>query len=165
MTAQPLLPRNAPFTPEDIDALNSVVARTTPQQRAWLAGFFAGFEAAQAGGAQPQAAVASKPRQALTVLYASESGNAEALAMRTKKLAQKHGLDAKVVDFADADLRVLSKAKNLIVFASTWGEGDPPSRAVDFYTALMSEPHRASRRAFRRPGAGRHGLRAVLRHR
>jgi sulfite reductase (NADPH) flavoprotein alpha-component len=24
-----------------------------------------------------------------------------------------------------------------MVFASTWGEGDPPSRAVDFYTALM----------------------------
>ena len=137
MTAQPLLPKNAPFTPEDIDALNSVVARTTPQQRAWLAGFFAGFEAAQAGGAPPQAAVAAKPRQALTVLYASESGNAEALAMRTKKLAQKHGLDAKVVDFADADLAVLSKAKNLMVFASTWGEGDPPGRAVDFYAALM----------------------------
>ena len=77
--------------------------------------------------------------QALTVLYASESGNAEALAMRTKKLAQKHGLDAKIVDFADADFAVLSKAKNIIVFASTWGEGDPPSRAVDFYTSLMSD--------------------------
>lgn len=138
MTAQPLLPKNAPFTPEDIDALNSVVARTTPQQRSWLAGFFAGFEAAQAG-AQPQAAVAAKPRQALTVLYASESGNAEALAMRTKKLGQKHGLDARVVDMADADLDVLTKTKNLIVFASTWGEGDPPGRAVDFYKALMGD--------------------------
>ncbi len=136
MTAQPLLPKNAPFTPEDIDALNSVVARTTPQQRAWLAGFFAGFEAAQSG-AQALPAVAAKPRQALTVLYASESGNAEALAMRTKKMAQKHGLDARIVDFADADLGVLTKAKNLMVFASTWGEGDPPSRAVDFYNALM----------------------------
>lgn len=138
MTAQPLLPKNAPFTPEDIDVLNSVVARTTPQQRAWLAGFFAGFEAAQAG-AQPQPAAAAKPRQALTVLYASESGNAEALALRTKKLAQKHGLDARVVDFADAELSVLTKAKNLMVFASTWGEGDPPSRAVDFYNALMGD--------------------------
>lgn len=138
MTAQPLLPKNAPFTPEEIDALNSVVARTTPQQRAWLAGFFAGFEAAQAGGAA-QPAAAPKPRQPLTVLYASESGNAEALALRTKKLAQKHGLDAKVIDFADADFATLSKAKNIIVYAATWGEGDPPSRAVDFYTALMSE--------------------------
>ncbi len=138
MTAQPLLPKNAPFTPEEIDVLNSVVARTTPQQRAWLAGFFAGFEAAQAGGAA-QPAAAPKPRLPLTVFYASESGNAEALALRTKKLAQKHGLDAKVIDFADADLATLSKAKNIIVYAATWGEGDPPSRAVDFYNALMSE--------------------------
>ena len=138
MTAQPLLPKNAPFTPEEIDVLNSVVARTTPQQRAWLAGFFAGFEAAQAGGAA-QPAAAPKPRLPLTVFYASESGNAEALALRTKKLAQKHGLDAKVIDFADADLATLSKAKSIIVYAATWGEGDPPSRAVDFYNALMSE--------------------------
>jgi len=138
VTAQPLLPKNAPFTPEEIDALNSVVARTTPQQRAWLAGFFAGFEAAQAGGAA-QPAAAPKPRQPLTVLYASESGNAEALALRTKKLAQKHGLDAKIIDFADADFTTLTKAKNLIVYAATWGEGDPPSRAVDFYNALMSD--------------------------
>ena len=138
MTAQPLLPKNAPFTPEDIDALNSVVARTTPQQRAWLAGFFAGFEAAQSGGQPALPAAAAKPRQSLTVLYASESGNAESLALRSKKLAQKHGLDAKVIDFADADFSVLSKAKNIIVYAATWGEGDPPGRAVDFYNALMS---------------------------
>lgn len=138
MTAQPLLPKNAPFTPEEIDALNSVVARTTPQQRAWLAGFFAGFEAAQTGG-QPQPVAQSKPRQPLLILYASESGNAEALAMRAKKTAQKHGLDARVFDFADADFGVLSKAKNILVFAATWGEGDPPGRAVDFYTALMSD--------------------------
>jgi sulfite reductase (NADPH) flavoprotein alpha-component len=139
VTATPLLPRNAPFLPEEIDILNSVVARTTPQQRAWLAGFFAGFEAALGGGAQPQPVAASKPRAPLTVLYASESGNAEALAMKTKKLAQKHGLEARVFDMADADLSVLAKSKNIVVFASTWGEGDPPSRAVDFYTGLMGD--------------------------
>jgi sulfite reductase (NADPH) flavoprotein alpha-component len=138
VTVAPLLPKNAPFSPEDIDKLNSVVARTTPQQRAWLAGFFAGFEAAQAG-VQPQPVAAAKPRVPLTVLYASESGNAEALAMKTKKLAQKHGLDAKVFDMADVDPSILTKAKNLMVFAATWGEGDPPSRAVDFYQALMSD--------------------------
>jgi sulfite reductase (NADPH) flavoprotein alpha-component len=138
VTAAPLLPKNAPFAPEDIDMLNKVVARTTPQQRSWLAGFFAGFEAAQ-GGHQAQAAPAAKPRVPLTVLYASESGNAEALAQKTKKLAQKHGLDAKVFDMADVDMSILTKAKNLIVFAATWGEGDPPSRAADFYEALMGD--------------------------
>jgi len=138
VTAIPLLPKNAPFSSEDIDILNGVVARTTPQQRSWLAGFFAGFEAAQ-GGQQPQAVAAAKPRVPLTVLYGSESGNAEALAMKTKKLAQRHGLDARVFDMADVEVSVLAKAKNLMVFASTWGEGDPPSRAIDFHEALMGD--------------------------
>lgn len=138
MTATPLLPKNAPFSPEEIDMLNKVVARTTAQQRSWLAGFFAGFEAAQGGGAA-QAAVAAKPRAPLTILYASESGNCENLALKAKKTAQKHGLDAKVFDMADADMALLAKSKNVLVFAATWGEGDPPARAVDFYAALMSD--------------------------
>lgn len=138
MTATPLLPRNAPFLPEEIDMLNKVVARTTPQQRSWLAGFFAGFEAAQGGGLA-QAVPAAKPRAPLTILYASESGNSEALATKAKKAAQKHGLDAKVFDMADADLALLAKAKNIVVIAATWGEGDPPARAIDFYQALMSD--------------------------
>lgn len=36
MTAVPLLPKNAPFSPEEIDVLNKVVSRTTPLQRSWL---------------------------------------------------------------------------------------------------------------------------------
>jgi sulfite reductase (NADPH) flavoprotein alpha-component len=138
VTATPLLPRNAPFLPEEIEMLNKVVARTTPQQRSWLAGFFAGFEAAQ-GGSVGQAVPAARPRAPLTILYASESGNAEALANKAKKAAQKHGLDAKVFDMADADMALLAKAKNIVVFAATWGEGDPPSRVVDFYQTLMSD--------------------------
>ena len=137
MTTTPLLPKNAPFSPEDIDTLNRVVAKTTPVQRSWLAGFFAGFEAAQGGGAQPVAA--TKPRAPLTILYASESGNSESLALKAKKTAQKHGLDGKVFDMADFDLANLAKVKNLVVYAATWGEGDPPGRAIDFYTAFMSD--------------------------
>lgn len=139
MTAVPLLPKNAPFSPEDVDVLNKVVSRTTPLQRSWLAGFFAGFEAAQGGQAAPAPAAAARPRASLTVLYATESGNAEGLAIKAKKAAQKHGLDARVVDMADADMGLLAKAKNLIVYAATWGEGDPPGRAADFYHALMSD--------------------------
>ena len=76
-----------------------------------------------------------------SLLAAAKAGRARylALAGKAKKLAQKHGLDAKVFDMADADLALLSKAKNIVVYAATWGEGDPPSRAVDFYQALMSD--------------------------
>ena len=137
MTAIPLLPKNAPFSPEEISVLNKVVSRTTSLQRSWLAGFFAGFEAAQDAQAAP--ATAARPRASLTVLYATESGNAEGLAIKAKKAAQKHGLDARVIDMADADMGLLAKAKNLIVYAATWGEGEPPGRAADFYHALMSD--------------------------
>jgi len=142
VTAVPFLPKSAPFTAEDIDMLNQLVQRSTPLQRSWLSGFLAGLDAAAMGqpaGLVAQAAPAARPRQPLTILYGSESGNAESLALKTKKLAAKENFDARVVDMADADLAALPKAKNLIVYASTWGEGDPPQRAVDFYKALMSD--------------------------
>ena len=60
--------------------------------------------------------------------------------MKTKKLAQKHGLDARSLRHGRRRHDACSpRRKNLMVFASTWGEGDPPSRAVDFYEALMGD--------------------------
>lgn len=133
-----MLPKNAPFSAEDIKLLNGLVQRTTPMQRSWLSGFFAGLDAAHAGQ-QTQPAAAKGPKTPLLLLYASESGNAESLAFKTKKLAQKMNFDAKVVDMADAELAMLGKAKNIIAFVATWGEGDPPERAADFYGELMSD--------------------------
>ena len=141
MTAVPFLPKNAPFAAEDINVLNQLVQRSTPLQRSWLSGFLAGLDAAhgQPVGAVAPAAPAPRPRQPLTILYGSESGNAETLALKAKKLAAKQNFDVRVVDMADADLATLAKAKNLIVYISTWGEGDPPQRAADFYKAILSE--------------------------
>ena len=135
MTA--LLPKTAPFAPEQIDAINAVVGSSTPLQRSWLAGFLAGVEAA--GGQAAQPAAAARPRVPLTLLYGSESGNTESLALKARKLAQRHGFDARVLDMADADLATLAKAQNLVVFVATWGEGDPPQRAADFYAKLMAD--------------------------
>jgi sulfite reductase (NADPH) flavoprotein alpha-component len=134
------LPKNAPFTAEDIDFLNQLVQRSTPLQRSWLSGFLAGLDAAQgAPSVAAAAAPAQRPRVPLTILYGSESGNSETLALKAKKLAAKLNFDVRVIDMGDADVSVLSKAKNLIVYVATWGEGDPPERAADFYKALMGD--------------------------
>ncbi|MCH9766060.1 MAG: flavodoxin domain-containing protein [Alphaproteobacteria bacterium] len=138
MSAAPLLPKNAPFTADDIKTLNSLVQRTTPLQRSWLSGFFAGIDAAGQGVGAQQAA-SDRPKTPLTILYASESGNAETLALKAKKLAQKQHFDARVTDMADADLELLGKAKNVLAYVATYGEGDPPERAADFYAAMMSD--------------------------
>jgi len=135
VSARPTLPRTAPFTPEQIALLNDVVGKSTAEQRTWLAGFLAGVEAAH--GAAPAPAAPPRAKTPLTILYATESGNSENLAMKARKLAQSRGFDARILDMADAEPAVLAKTKNVIVIAATWGEGEPPQRAQDFYAALM----------------------------
>lgn len=138
MARQNLLPRTAPFGDGERASLDAVLGSATPVQRAWLAGFLAGLDAA---GGQPAAIPAAPPKAAepLTILYASESGNSEALAGNVAKLARKQGFKPKVVDFSDLDLASLPKAGKLIAIAATWGEGEPPARAVRAYGELMGE--------------------------
>ena len=137
MTA--LLPRSAPFSSDEIDTLNRLVGRASPLQRNWLSGFLAGVDAAHGAGAVALPAAPPRAKETLTILFGSETGNAEALALKARKVAQKQGFDARVLDMADANPEKLAKVKNLIVIAATWGEGDPPQRAADFTKALTAE--------------------------
>jgi sulfite reductase (NADPH) flavoprotein alpha-component len=139
MTASPI-PRTAPFADDEIESLNRVVATATPIQRAWLAGFLAGLDA-QAGTAASDAvpAAAAQPAEPLTILYATESGNSEKLAGDVAKSARKLGFKPSLVDMADLDVASLAGVKKLIVIAATWGEGEPPARAIRAYKELMSD--------------------------
>ncbi|HXT78003.1 MAG TPA: flavodoxin domain-containing protein, partial [Acetobacteraceae bacterium] len=137
MQSSPVLPSTAPFAEDQIAALNGVIAVTSVEQRAWLSGFLAGVQAANAPVAVPAAPPAR--RIPLTILFATESGNAEALAAQARKSASKLGFAAKVVDMADVTPAEAAETQNLLVIASTWGEGDPPQRAADFQEALFAE--------------------------
>ncbi|HME26344.1 MAG TPA: flavodoxin domain-containing protein [Acetobacteraceae bacterium] len=132
-----MLPETAPFPADQIVVLNRIMSGTNAEQRTWLSGFLAGYQAATA----PQPVVAAPParRAPLTILFATESGNAEALADAARKAAGKLGFAARVLDMADATPAQLTGAQNLLVIASTWGEGDPPQRAIDFHAALMAD--------------------------
>jgi sulfite reductase (NADPH) flavoprotein alpha-component len=139
MTDRPI-PSTAPFSEEDITLLNRVIAPSSPIQRAWLAGFLAGLDAQAGGGAQAaQPARAAKASEPLTILFATESGNAEKLASDLGKAARKKGFKPNIIDMADLTPEDLTKAKKLLVIAATWGEGDPPARAVHNYEMLMGD--------------------------
>jgi sulfite reductase (NADPH) flavoprotein alpha-component len=133
------IPKTAPFAEEEIDLLNRVVGPASANQRAWLAGFLAGFDAASVGAAAPQLAAPARPAEPLTIVYASESGNSEKLAGDLAKAARKNGLKPTIIDMAELDLSALASAKRLVVIAATWGEGEPPGRVVRAYSELMSE--------------------------
>lgn len=137
MTSPARLPTNAPFPPDAIAALNRVIEHTSPTQRSWLAGFLAGYEAASAPAAAPAAAPVARP--ALTILFATESGNSEALARKAGKDAARLGFAPRVLDASEATPADLARAERLLVIAATWGEGEAPARATDFMTALLAD--------------------------
>jgi sulfite reductase (NADPH) flavoprotein alpha-component len=132
------IPKTAPFSEEDVELLNRVVGPANAVQRAWLAGFLAGVESVT-GVAHVAPAVAPQATEPLTIVFASESGNSEKLAFDMAKSARKLGLKPTVIDMAELELATLTKAKRLIVIAATWGEGEPPGRAVHVYNELMSD--------------------------
>ena len=132
------IPKTAPFSEEDVELLNRVVGPANAVQRAWLAGFLAGVESVT-GVAHVAPAVAPQAAEPLTIVFASESGNSEKLASDMAKSARKIGLKPTVIDMAELELATLTKAKRLILIAATWGEGEPPGRAVHVYNELMSD--------------------------
>jgi sulfite reductase (NADPH) flavoprotein alpha-component len=130
------IPKTAPFQDEEIELLNRVVGIASPVQRAWLAGFLAGLDAANEPGAQQPAALptAAEP---LTIVYVTESGNSERLAMDMAKAARKLSLKPTLIDMAELDVAALAGTKRLVFIAATWGEGEPPARAARVYGELM----------------------------
>src|ERR1700692_4432703 len=135
MTTSPI-PKTAPFAEDEIEILNRVVGPANQVQRAWLAGFLAGLDASSAAS-QPVAA--TRPAEPLTIVFASESGNSEKLANDMAKAARKQGFKPSVIDMADLDVATLAGTRRLIVIAATWGEGDPPARAMRAYADLMGD--------------------------
>ncbi len=133
----PVVPNTAPFAPEQVQWLNSFLPALQPDQLTWLEGFVSGLRAGKAGAPSTLAAPATTPQ--LTVLYGTESGNSESLADQTVKVANKSGFKAKAVSMGDIKPAKLKGVENLLVIVSTWGEGDPPENAVDFYEAFMSD--------------------------
>lgn len=133
------LPTTAPFTYNEIEALSAIVARSNSQQRTWLSGFLAGIDANTNTPALPLTDAEPRVKEKLLVLYASETGNAEALARKARKIAARQGFEARVMDMADATLDELAASRNLLIYVATWGEGDPPQRAQAFYDAVLSE--------------------------
>lgn len=138
------LPENAPFGHEQKVALNALLPTLSGPQALWLSGYFSHL-GQMSGAAASSAAVSSGPATAptaapsapLSILYGSESGNAEALAGRADKAAQAAGFRSAVYDMGDYSPAKLKDEKNVLIIVSTWGEGDPPERAVDFHEFVM----------------------------
>ncbi len=129
---------SSPLQPEQQQLAQQLAAGLGPDQASWLSGFFAGIGFAGGGAVAPASATAAT-KLPLTVLYGSESGNAEQLAGTIQKAAEKKNFKVKVVSMGDVKAADLKKSENLLVVVSTWGEGDPPDAATDYCEEFMAD--------------------------
>ena len=90
-----------------------------------------------AGTSDALAAVFAGDR-ALTILFGSQTGNAAGLAEKTAKLAANYELNANVVDMEGYNPASLVGAKRVLIITSTWGEGEMPDNAEDFWQGVNS---------------------------
>jgi sulfite reductase (NADPH) flavoprotein alpha-component len=136
-TTDPVVPQSAPLAPERVASLNSLLKGLPADHLLWIEGYISGLRARSGAAALAAAAPVAAPE--LTVLYGTESGNSESLADLTVKAAKGKGFKAKAVNMADITVAKLKDIQNLLVIVSTWGEGDPPETASDFYEAFMGD--------------------------
>ena len=115
-------------------------APLTPEQRAWLNGYFVGL-LSNAHGATTDSAPAApeKPLLPLLIGFGSQSGTAEQLAKRISKEAAKNGFAVELHELNAISLEKLSQHSRFLIVTSTWGDGDPPDNALEFWKTLSAD--------------------------
>ncbi len=129
---------NSPFNQEQTELLNRLLPTLTETQSLWLSGYLAAvqsssLQAAPAVEERPApAAVPSIPKE-VTILFGSQTGNAQNLAKKAGKTLEEKGFQVTVSSMSDFKPNNLKKVKNLLIVVSTHGEGDPPDNALTFH--------------------------------
>jgi sulfite reductase (NADPH) flavoprotein alpha-component len=78
-------------------------------------------------------------RRAVTILFASQTGNTEGFAARCAIRLEAAGYAVRLASMDAFDLEEISTARNLLLLASTFGDGDPPDNGASLWAALESD--------------------------
>ncbi|MFG2461909.1 molybdopterin-dependent oxidoreductase [Streptomyces sp. NPDC048523] len=113
----PVLPPDAPFSPE---------------HALWVNGTLAGMYS-RAAATQPSA---TQLRREVVILWASQTGNAEEFAAATAERLKTVGHPASLLGMDEADLGELPPGADLLLITSTFGDGDAPDNGSGFWETL-----------------------------
>ncbi|MEM6696282.1 MAG: sulfite reductase subunit alpha [Pseudomonadota bacterium] len=126
-TKVPYIPEDAPFSAD---------------QKAWLGGFLAGLHSrvVMGGGSAAPVAPGAEPVAVkhLDILYGTQTGTAEMLATDAAEAARAKGFTPRIAEMDDVEMDQLAAMENLIVVISTYGEGEMPDNAQQFWDALSA---------------------------
>ncbi len=134
---------NSPFNQEQVELLNRILPTLTQSQKVWLSGYLAASQSASVSGV-PEELAAQLPAgstgqtisKEVTVLYGSQTGNAQKLAEKAGKTLEERGFQVTISSMSDFKTNSLKKIQNLLIVVSTYGEGDAPDNAQSFHEFL-----------------------------
>ena len=122
-----------PFIPDD--------APFTGDQKSWLAGFLAGLQSAKQMVDQQNvssAATAGQVAPRLDILYGSQTGIAEGIAMDAANVARSQGFNPVVQGMDDVSIEDFVQMEKVIFSVATYGEGEMPDNAELFWQSLSA---------------------------
>ncbi|MEL7027377.1 MAG: flavodoxin domain-containing protein, partial [Pseudomonadota bacterium] len=124
--------KKVPYIPED--------APFSGDQKAWLGGFLAGLHSrvAMGGDAQATAGPAAAAQQPIDILYGTQTGSAEALATDAAEDAKSKGYKPRVAELDEIEMDRLAGMETAVIVVSTYGEGEMPDNAQQFWEALSA---------------------------
>ncbi len=131
----------SPLNDAQLNQLQQTVTQLNAQQLAWVSGYFWGLSQSNALSVPHISAgqTASAASGKLTIIFASQTGNAKGVAQALLKEAQAAGIQAQLFDASDYKGKDLAKETHVIFVASTNGEGEAPDNALALHEFLKSK--------------------------
>ncbi|OUR80120.1 sulfite reductase [NADPH] flavoprotein, alpha-component [Colwellia psychrerythraea] len=119
-------------------SLQQTVADYSSLQLAWASGYLAA-KSEPGHNAQIAPAAAVVAAKTLTILYASQTGNAKGVASKLEQSAKAAGINVVLKNIADYKAKGLKNESHLLIVASTNGEGEAPDDAIEFHEYLLGK--------------------------
>ncbi len=134
---------NSPFNQEQTELLNRLLPTLTESQKIWLNGYLSASSTVVATAGEPsltteitEQKTANPITKDITILFGSQTGNAQNLAKNHGNRLKELGFNVTVQSMSDFKANNLKKIQNLLIIVSTHGEGDPPDTAIAFHEFL-----------------------------
>ena len=147
---------NSPFTEGQAAQINELIQTLTPEQKVWLSGYLVANQQLTSNGTVPSQTgssstnangltegteamlqqnepVITPEKRAITLLYGSETGNAQGLAEIFEERLSNIGHNVTLKAMDDFKPKNLKNVEDLFIITSTQGEGDPPDNAAELH--------------------------------
>ncbi|ECC3871517.1 NADPH-dependent assimilatory sulfite reductase flavoprotein subunit [Salmonella enterica] len=138
MTTQAPLTGLLPLNPQQLARLQAATTDFTPEQLAWVSGYFWGVLNPRSG-ADAVARAPERGSPGITLISASQTGNARRVAEALRDDLLAVNLNVNLVNAGDYKFKQIACEKLLVVVTSTQGEGEPPEEAVALHKFLFSK--------------------------